>query len=157
LPPSSARGCRGGASRSSTAASAARPTSRCGTNALLREDGVTRDAPRIKAGIARLKAASADVILMDPQYAPKVLRDPDHGEMVHLLESVAAEEKVALFARFAIMREWIASGADFATILSADQLHMNDESYGCIARLLADSILAAASVGQPMIAATPRR
>jgi lysophospholipase L1-like esterase len=129
-----------------------------GTNALLMEDGVTRDAPRIKAGIARLKAASADVILMDPQYAPKVLRDPDHGEMVHLLEAVAAEERIALFARFAVMREWVRSGAaDFTTILSADQLHMNDVSYGCMARLLADSILAATTGGQPMVAATPGR
>ena len=31
-----------------------------GTNAVLKEDGVTRDAPRIKAGIERLKAADAD-------------------------------------------------------------------------------------------------
>lgn len=128
-----------------------------GTNALLMEDGVTRDAPRIKAGIARLKAAGSDVILMNPQYAPKVLKDPDHDEMVRLIDSVAAEEHVAVFERFAVMRDWVTSGAEFATILSPDGLHMNDTSYGCIAHLLADSILTAAGTGGALIAATPAR
>lgn len=126
-----------------------------GTNALLTEDGVTRDAPRIKAGIARLKVAGADVILMNPQYAPKVLKDPDHGEMVQMLDAVAAETRVAMFGRFAIMREWVNSGdADFSNILSSDGLHMNDTSYGCIAKLLADSIVSATAAHPPAIAAT---
>ena len=127
-----------------------------GTNALLKEDGVSRDAPRIKSGIERLKAVGADVILMNPQYAPKVLRDPDHSGMVRLLDAVGREEKVAVFNRFALMRRWVRSGAtDFASILSPDGLHMNDVSYGCIAHLLADSILAAAASSAPMIASTP--
>jgi lysophospholipase L1-like esterase len=127
-----------------------------GTNALLMEDGVTRDAPRIKAGIAQLKAAGADVILMNPQYAPKVLKDPDHGEMVQLLDAVAEESRVSVFGRFAIMREWVNSGeADFSTILSSDGLHMNDTSYGCIAKLLAESIVSASWTRPPLIAATP--
>jgi lysophospholipase L1-like esterase len=127
-----------------------------GTNALLMEDGVTHDAPGIKAGISRLKAAGADVILMNPQYAPKVLKDPDHGEMVQLLDAVARESRVAVFGRFAIMREWVSSGgADFSTILSPDGLHMNDASYGCIAKLLAESIVSAPWARPPVIAASP--
>lgn len=131
-----------------------------GTNSVLKEDGVTRDAPRIKAGIERLKAGGADVILMNPQYAPKVLKDPDHGEMVLMLEAVAKEENVALFRRFAIMREWIASGAaEFDSILSTDGLHMNDVSYRCIAHLLADSIVDATArpSASHLVAATPTR
>ena len=127
-----------------------------GTNALLMEDGVTRDAPRIKAGIAQLKAAGADVILMNPQYAPKVLKDPDHGEMVQLLDAVGEDSRVAVFGRFAIMREWVNSGgADFSTILSPDGLHMNDVSYGCIAKLLADSIMSATWTRPPVVVASP--
>ena len=127
-----------------------------GTNALLTEDGVTRDAPRIKLAIAQLKASGADVILMNPQYAPKVLRDPDHGEMVELLAAVAKEAHVAMFDRFGLMQEWVNSGeADFSHILSPDGLHMNDISYGCIAKLLADSIVSATGAGAPVVAATP--
>jgi lysophospholipase L1-like esterase len=128
-----------------------------GTNALLKEDGVTRDAPRIKAGIERLKAAGADVVLMNPQYAPKVLKDPDHGEMVQLLDKVAAEEHVAMFSRFAIMRQWVISGTDYAEILNADGLHMNDTGYGCIAQVLAESILSATGTGGALVAATPTK
>jgi len=125
-----------------------------GTNALLKEDGVTRDAPRIMAGIERLKRSGADVILMNPQYAPKVLKDPDHGEMVEMLDEVAVAEHVAMFDRFTVMREWVSTGAaEFETILSSDGLHMNDASYRCMARLLADSIVTAAS--PPLVAATP--
>jgi hypothetical protein len=46
-------------------------------------------------------------------------------------------------------------GGDFATILSSDGLHMNDTSYGCIAKLLADSIMSATWPRSPAIAASP--
>jgi hypothetical protein len=52
--------------------------------------------------------------------------------------------KVALFKRFAVMQHWISSHQYSAEdIISSDGLHMNDVSYGCIARLLAGSLAAA--------------
>jgi hypothetical protein len=55
---------------------------------------------------------------------------------------------VAVFRRFAVMRHWISSG-QYKTeeIISSDGLHMNDVSYNCIARLLADSLAAAVESG----------
>jgi acyl-CoA thioesterase-1 len=42
------------------------------------------------------------------------------------------------------MRHWISSGHyKVEEIISSDGLHMNDVSYGCIAQLLADSLVAA--------------
>jgi len=116
-----------------------------GTNNVIQDNGVVQDAPTIRRGIEQLKAADADVILMDPQYAPKVLGDPDHSDMLRILDDIARQERVPVFHRFAVMREWIRSGgADFEAILSNDGLHMNDRGYRCIGRLLADSIVDAA-------------
>jgi hypothetical protein len=43
------------------------------------------------------------------------------------------------------MRHWISSGGTrIEDVVSRDRLHMNDASYACIARLLADSVSAAA-------------
>jgi acyl-CoA thioesterase-1 len=86
------------------------------------------------------------VVLIDPQFAPKVLAMPEIDEMIDLIATTAQREHVGLFHRFAIMRHWHqVAGIPFDTFLSADQLHMNDWSYGCIAKLLASSIADSAS------------
>jgi acyl-CoA thioesterase-1 len=88
----------------------------------------------------------ADVVLIDPQFAPKVLAMPEIDEMIDLIATTAQREHVGLFHRFAIMRHWHqVAGIPFDRFLSADQLHMNDWSYGCIAKLLASSIADSAS------------
>ena len=87
------------------------------------------------AGIARLQAARIDVILMDPQYAPRILKHlPLHKAIVDTIREVGNDLKVAVFRRFAVMRHWVTSG-QYRTedIISYDQLHMNDTSYNCIA------------------------
>jgi acyl-CoA thioesterase-1 len=112
-----------------------------GTNAVLRDHVLDNEAPLIRAGIQRLKAAQSDVVLLDSQYAPKVLAKPDIHRMVDLMASKAREEGTGLFKRFAIMRHWREiQGIPFEALLSPDGLHMNDWSYGCVARLLAHSI-----------------
>jgi lysophospholipase L1-like esterase len=128
-----------------------------GTNAVLKDERVSSFAPPVVDGIARLKAAGVDVILMNPQYAPKVIKDPDHIDMLNLLDSVGRQENVSVFGRFAIMRDWVQSGAtDFDGILSPDGLHMNDASYRCVAQLLADAI-AVSVAPAPELAKVPRR
>jgi hypothetical protein len=61
--------------------------------------------------------------------------------MVHLIAVTAKEKSVNLFQRFAVMRYWqLTEGFPFSTFLSSDELHLNDWSYGCIAKLLAGAI-----------------
>ncbi len=89
------------------------------------------------AGIARIKAIGADVVLIDPQFAPKVLSKADAEEMIQIISSAAKQTVVDLFPRFAVMREWHdLDGVPFEAFLSADLLHMNDWGYGCLAKLL---------------------
>jgi lysophospholipase L1-like esterase len=116
-----------------------------GSNQALVGEDVRGYEKTVREGIARLKATHTDVILMDPQYAPRVLGRPLHKAIVDTLSEVANDLKVAVFRRFAVMRYWVTSGQyRMEDIISRDQLHMNDAGYRCIALLLADSLASAA-------------
>jgi hypothetical protein len=116
-----------------------------GTNALLRLQGIDGEAPLIREGLQRMRAAGADTLLIDPQYAPKVLRDPDAVPMVELLAAIGTDMGAPVFRRFAIMRHWHeARKIPFESFLSSDLFHMNDWSYGCWAQNLASAIVQSA-------------
>jgi lysophospholipase L1-like esterase len=115
-----------------------------GSNRTLRSANVEGYADTLREGIRRLKASQIDVVLMDPQFAPRVLARPVHLLIVDSIGAVAKEMKVAVFQRFAVMRHWVESGQHkIEDIISSDGMHMNDLSYNCIARLLADNLGAA--------------
>ena len=115
------------------------------------------EAPLIREGIRRMKALRADIVLIDPQYAPKLLdKDHDAEGMVRLIGAEAKAGNIGLFQRSALMRHWRESqGIGFEMLLSPDGLHMNDWSYGCVARQLGIAI--AEAVRSPAMAgARPR-
>jgi acyl-CoA thioesterase I len=117
-----------------------------GTNAVLRGYEHSKSDSVIREGIRKIKGTGADVVLIDPQYAPKVIAQPEIEDMVALISSAAAQEKVDVFHRFALMRHWHdIDGIPFEAFLSSDGLHMNDWGYSCFAKALADAIADAAS------------
>jgi acyl-CoA thioesterase I len=121
-----------------------------GSNYTLRSTDMEAYAGILRKGINRLRSARTDVILMDLQYAPRVLEKPIHRRMIDTMGALANDLKVAIFRRFAIMRYWVSSGRyDFEDVVTRDRLHMNDASYGCIGKLLADSVTAAARAVRP--------
>src|SRR5207248_2809835 len=73
-----------------------------GTNSLLRDRPLDVAPPVLHQGIARLKAAHADTVLIDPQFAPAVIAKNDVEPEVALLASVAKQENVGFFDRFAL-------------------------------------------------------
>jgi len=112
-----------------------------GTNAVLRRDDLTADRELIERGVAQLKASGSDVVLMDMQYAPRVLARPAYAEMEQLIATVAAHTRVGLFHRFEIMRYWqTAQQTDAAPMVGPDGLHMTDRGYGCLATELAEAL-----------------
>jgi len=128
-----------------------------GTNSIIQNDGVTGNEVWIRDGIARLRAADVDIILIDPQFAPKVTADPDYPEMLKIIARVSRTEHVMLFPRFAVMKHWVSSGhTTLEAILSPDGLHMNDLSYSCLAGLLADQIDLAVRGNPRQLIAAPR-
>jgi acyl-CoA thioesterase I len=117
-----------------------------GTNAVLRDRPLDPKATLLHEGLARLKAIRADVILLDPQYAPKVIAKADAEGMVAQIAATAKEQSVDLFRRFALMRRWHqADHMPFDAFVSPDGLHMNDWSYGCLAKWLGAAIVEAAT------------
>lgn len=114
-----------------------------GVNALFRENGLARAGELLHEAISRIRAIDADVVLIDPQYAPRVLGDADSGPMVKLMDDIAREEGVDVYHRFALMRDWHESaGMSFESFLWKDQFHMNDWSYNCFSRDLGRAVTA---------------
>lgn len=112
-----------------------------GTNSLLNGDPIQPHRTLLHGGIVRLKAIGADVILIDPQYAPRVLARKNFDAMLSLLGQTAQAESVNLFHRFDLMRHWHqVEHMPFESFLSPDGLHMNDFSYACVARALGTAI-----------------
>jgi lysophospholipase L1-like esterase len=120
-----------------------------GTNAVLRNLDPGDTARMVEDGISRIQAAGgADVVLVDPQYSPRVTERPESAsKMVKLLGKVAELRHVGIFPRFEVMREWHEKQAlPVESFVIADGLHMNDWGYACFAQLLGDDIIR--SVGQ---------
>jgi lysophospholipase L1-like esterase len=119
-----------------------------GTNAVLRNLDPAETAKLVEQGIARIQAVGADLVLVDPQYSPKVTeRAESASQMVKLLGKVAQLRHVGFFPRFQVMREWHEQQAlPIDSFVIADGLHMNDWGYACFAQLLGDDIIK--SVGQ---------
>jgi acyl-CoA thioesterase I len=134
-----------------------------GTNSVLRDHPLSPHALQLHDGIERLKAAGADVVLIDPQFAPAVLAKSETQGMVEQIALAAKNEDVDLFHRFAVMRDWYdVQHLSFDTFVSPDQLHMNDWSYACLAKLLGVAIgeaatrpIAAAAVHPAAVSAKP--
>jgi lysophospholipase L1-like esterase len=114
-----------------------------GTNTVLRDGNVPATADILQAGIARIRKAGADVLLLDPQFAPRVNAKPAVSDMVGLIAYVAKQTHVPLFRRYVAMRHWHEDQSlGFDRFITADGLHMNDWGYSCLARLLAENITA---------------
>jgi lysophospholipase L1-like esterase len=119
-----------------------------GTNAVLRDLDPAATAKLVEEGVARIQAGGADVVLVDPQYSPRVTeRAESAGKMVKLLGRVAQLHHIGIFPRFEVMRDWHEKQAlPIDSFVISDGLHMNDWGYACFAQLLGDDIIK--SVGQ---------
>jgi acyl-CoA thioesterase I len=112
-----------------------------GTNAVLRHDDLSADGESLRAGVAMLKSAGIDVVLMDLQYAPRVVDRSSFSVMEDLIADTANEAHVGLFRRFALMRYWQRTHpADAPSMIGADGLHMTDVGYSCLANDLAAAL-----------------
>src|ERR1700694_740642 len=108
-----------------------------GTNAVLRNLDPAETAKLAEGGTARPQAAGADLVLVDPQYSPKVTeRGENASKMVKLLGKVAELRHVGFFPRFAGMRDWHErQGIPIDNFVIADGLHIAHWGYACVAQL----------------------
>ena len=119
-----------------------------GTNAVLRNLDPADTQKLVEDGVARIQGSGSDVVLVDPQYSPRVYeRAESANKMVRMLNRVASIRHVGIFPRFQVMREWHENQSlPVDSFVIADGLHMNDWGYACFAQLLGDDIIK--SVGQ---------
>ena len=112
-----------------------------GTNAVLRRDDLAADEQLIRRGVSSMKENGIDIVLMDLQYARRVLARPAWGEMERVIGEIAYSNHVGLFRRFEIMQEWDhTQQLAPAAMIGPDGLHMTDASYGCLASQLGEAL-----------------
>ena len=129
-----------------------------GSNSVLRDQPIAPNGDLLREGLREVRTAGADAILINPQYAPKVIAKHNVELMVDLIDATARDTHVNLFQRFALMRYWrLTEDMPFGAFVSKDELHMNDWSYGCVAKLLAGAIAEAATRATVTATAGARR
>ena len=104
------------------------------------EKAVPRDVLRaqIRLGLEQLRAAGAEVLLMETQWYPRLGEKSDWPDYRADLRQIAAEWGIPLIQRYEMMKSWIDQGLfKESDLLAADRFHMRDASYGCLARSLA--------------------
>jgi lysophospholipase L1-like esterase len=121
-----------------------------GTNDAMRDVPVDDFARLTVDGIGRLHDAGIDVVLMEPQWSPKLVQQPHYAEFVEALRTIGHAANTPVVRRFDIMKSWIGAGQFVdATMLQTDALHMRDASYACLGWVVATSIAGALDQTRP--------
>ncbi|WP_236783601.1 SGNH/GDSL hydrolase family protein [Azospirillum humicireducens] len=112
-----------------------------GANTVLRDGDQRLSERSVRRGVERLRAAGVDVVLMDLQYAPKMLDKSGVAPMLARIAGIAADQRVGLFHRFEVMRSLVEKrGMAVTDLIGPDGIHQNDGGYDCVARMLAMGI-----------------
>jgi len=123
-----------------------------GTNSVIHDHKIGDHDTSIRDGLKKIRSIGADIVMIDPQFSPKVIVKADIASTIELIAMTAKEEDVDLFPRFNVMKHW--SEVDhlaFETFVSPDGLHMNDWGYACMAKGLGVAIAEAAQ--RPVVSA----
>jgi lysophospholipase L1-like esterase len=116
-----------------------------GTNSIFHQQPISDNGTAIRNGLRIIRSTGSDVILINPQFAPKVVEKPQVENVLATISMVAKQDDVDLFHRFEIMQRWHDfDKMPFEIFVSADGLHMNDWGYDCLAKGLSLAIIDAA-------------
>lgn len=122
-----------------------------GVNDAIRGVPIETFKQELRAGVERMRALGADVVLVDQQFYPRFAKLKDGPGYVAAMREVAGPLNVPVVQRFRIMQHLISSAQFTAqTLLGPDQFHLNDKSYDCMGRLLAQSLRSAAAAAPPV-------
>ena len=96
-------------------------------------------------GVAAMKAAGTDVILMNLQYSPRTETMISGSAYLDNMRVVAQQHDVPLFDRFAIMRQWNETG-DFDLFSPSPGLDLAKRVHDCLGRALSTFLIDAAHI-----------
>ncbi len=95
----------------------------------------------LEEGVAKIRAASADLILMDLQYAPSIARVVNLAQYNSAIAQVADVEDVPLLQRSELMRRWNDNGLfDLDNTPPSERLDAIRRLFDCLAAGLAKGI-----------------
>jgi lysophospholipase L1-like esterase len=92
--------------------------------------------------VKRIRDAGIDIVLMEPQWCPKLEATPGSDRFRNVVREIGAALDVPVIRRADLMHGWIRDGRLTAKQLFApDGLHMADRGYALLAEAAAESIL----------------
>ena len=121
-----------------------------GTNDPLRGVPVERFVAETRSGIAAIRGAGVDVMLIEPQFCERLEKITGADRYRLALHRIGRELGVPVVRRFDLMRAWLREGlVTPAALMSGDGLHMADAGYALLALEVAHELVAAARTGAP--------
>lgn len=112
-----------------------------GTNSALAHANIDAFAADLERGVTAVQDAKIDLMLMGPQYAPRVEAVAERREFMTRIAEIATTHRVPFFPRYDVMRHWVESGQfQMSSMINSDGLHMTDDSYACLGQLAARMI-----------------
>jgi len=118
-----------------------------GSNDPIRNVPIDRFERSTREGIAAIRAAGADVMLMEPQWCPRLEHEQSAEQFRTVIGRIGAELDVPVIHRYDLMRAWVDKGfVVLDQLVGPDGLHMTDEGYALLARAVADQVLAESSL-----------
>lgn len=118
-----------------------------GTNDALSHVPLDDFIDTVRDTVRWLKEHGIDTVLVGLQYSPRVARDGYYASIRSALKNLATAENVLLVRRFEAM-EFIEKAKE-ERLLSADNLHLNDLGYQCMAEHIARSVVISAFMRRP--------
>ncbi|WP_407051371.1 SGNH/GDSL hydrolase family protein [Methyloraptor flagellatus] len=98
----------------------------------------------IESGVRATRSRGVDMILIDPQYFPKIADVGRYERYVGVVKATAEENHIGLFPRYRLMKAidaQVEGGGGIMPLLSKDSFHMGDRGYACLADLLTNQIM----------------
>ena len=113
-----------------------------GSNDPLRGVSIDHFRDDTVAAIRRIREAGIDVVLMEPQWCPKLEATPGASRFLEAVRSIGDELDVPVIRRADLMHGWVREGKlTTKQLFAADGLHMADRGYALLAEAAAQSIL----------------
>ena len=107
-------------------------------------------ADSLQTGIERIRAAGADIILVNLQYAPSIARIVDLEPYRDAVRRIGGANEIPVLDRYEMMRAWSDSGLlDLDATEPAARVQVARVLFDCVAAALADPILAALRAPPP--------
>lgn len=113
-----------------------------GSNDPLRHVPLDRFEAETRDGVAAMRKAGIEVILMEPQWCPRLETLVASSAYRDTIRRIGLDNHVDVVRRSDLMHDWIREGRLTARqMLASDGLHMTDGGYALLARSVAPEVL----------------